>query len=418
MIEILRADSNPTSSDNVTFSITFSEFVTGVDTGDFSLTTTGSINGAFLTNISGSENNYTLTVFTGNGEGSLRLDILDNDSIINNAGSPLGGVGVSNGNFNTGEIYTIDKTVPIVTAILRAAPNPTTADSVTYMVGFTEAVFGVDASDFTLSSTGNITDAIITSVSGADNMYTVTTGTGNGSGTLHLNVLDNDSIVDTLGNPLGGPGAGNGNFTTGEEYTVNKTHVKLITEAFTSNGKNDGWVLESSENSNQGGSINAKSTTLVLGDNNQNSQYRSILQFPTHRLPNNSVITGVMLMVKKYDIAGTNPFATHQNILVDIHYGAFGSLPDRSLQSSDFQSPSCMDAIGTIQNIPMGDWYWTMLDSSAFNCINRSGITQFRLRFQIDDNNDMAYNYLRFYSGDYKKSAYRPRLIVKYYKER
>jgi len=418
VIEILRADSNPTSSDNVTFSITFSEFVTGVDTGDFSLTTTGSINGAFLTNISGSENNYTLTVFTGNGEGSLRLDILDNDSIINNAGSPLGGVGVSNGNFNTGEIYTIDKTVPIVTAILRAAPNPTTADSVTYMVGFTEAVFGVDASDFTLSSTGNITDAIITSVSGADNMYTVTTGTGNGSGTLHLNVLDNDSIVDTLGNPLGGPGAGNGNFTTGEEYTVNKTHVKLITEAFTSNGKNDGWVLESSENSNQGGSINAKSTTLVLGDNNQNSQYRSILQFPTHRLPNNSVITGVMLMVKKYDIAGTNPFATHQNILVDIHYGAFGSLPDRSLQSSDFQSPSCMDAIGTIQNIPMGDWYWTMLDSSAFNCINRSGITQFRLRFQIDDNNDMAYNYLRFYSGDYKKSAYRPRLIVKYYKER
>ncbi len=410
----LRADANPTSADSLTFSVTFSEAVTGIDSGDFSLTTTGNISGATLTNISGSGNNYTISIFTGSGDGTLRLDILDNDSIINSAGSPLGGTGASNGNFNTGETYIIDKTAPIVTAILRSDPNPTTANNVTFRVGFTEAVSGVDASDFAISTTGDITDAVITSVSGSDNMYTITAGTGSGSGSLRLDILDNDSIVDALGNPLGGAGAGNGNFTTGEEYSITKTPVEFVTETFTSNGKNDGWALESSENSNQGGEINNQAATFVLGDNHQNSQFRSILHFPTHSLPNDSVITGVMLIIKKYDMAGIDPFTTHQNILVDISDGAFGFIPYRGLQSSDFQSSSCLDAAGTIQNIPMGDWYWTFLDISAFNCINRYGITQLRLRFQLDDDNDMTYDYLRFYSGD-SDFQNRPRLIIKYY---
>ena len=420
VIGSLRIDSNPTSADSVTFSVIFSEAVTGIDLADFFLTTTDNINGAVLTNISGSGNEYIVSIFTGSGNGTLRLDILDNDSITNITEYPLGGMGVGNGNFNTGETYIIDKTVPIVTGSLRANSNPTTADKITFIVGFTEAVSGVDASDFALSATGNITDAVITSVNGSDNMYTITAGTGNGSGTLRLDILDNDSILDALGNPLGGTGTGNGNFTTGEEYTINKIPVKLITETFTSNGKNDGWVLESSENSNQGGAINAKATTLVLGDNHQNSQYRSVLQFPTHRLPNDIIITGAMLMIKKVDMAGTNPFATHQNILVDIRDGAFGFIGPfqyRGLQSSDFQSPSCQDAVGTIQNIPMGDWYWAFLDSSAFNCINRYGITQLRLRFQLDDNNNMRYDYLRFYSGD-DALRNRPRFIIKYYRNK
>jgi hypothetical protein len=35
-------------------------------------------------------------------------------------------------------------------------------------------------------------------------------------------LIDNDSIKDVSNNPLGGPGAGNGNFTAGEIYTINK----------------------------------------------------------------------------------------------------------------------------------------------------------------------------------------------------
>jgi len=55
------------------------------------------------------------------------------------------------------------------------------------------------------------------------------------------------------------------------------------------------------------------------------------------------------------------------------------------------------------------------LDSSAFQFVNRYGITQLRLRFQVDDNNDRDTDYLKFYSGDYKNIADRPQLVVEYY---
>ncbi|MCU1350636.1 MAG: repeat protein, partial [Acidobacteria bacterium] len=56
-------------------------------------------------------------------------------------------------------------------------------------------------------------------VTGSSTIWTVTANTGSGSGTLGLNLADNDSIVDAANNPLGSAGAGNGNFT-GEVYNV------------------------------------------------------------------------------------------------------------------------------------------------------------------------------------------------------
>ncbi len=418
VLSIMRADPNPTGADLISFTVAFSEPVSGVDVSDFSLSTTGSLNGALVANLSGSGTTYTVLAATGSGDGGLRLDILDDDSIWNSAGIPLGGTGAGNGIFNTGEAYSVDKTAPLVTGSLRADPNPTAAAVVNFTVVFSEPVTGVDPSDFSLSTTGTISGAAISAVSGSGNQYTVSVGTGSGDGALRLNLVDNDSIVDLVGHPLAGPGAGNGNFNSGEDYTVNKAAVNLITETFRSNGKNDGWVLESSENSNRGGSLNAKATTLVLGDDKQDRQYRTILDFPTDPLPDNAVITKALLMLKGEGVAGTNPFITHQNILVDIRSGPFGNLGPfayRGLQTMDFQSPSSRDAVGLIQNNPYYGWYWTWLDSSAFEFINLKGITQFRLRFQLDDNDDRGNDYIRFYSGDYGNVTDRPQLLVEYY---
>ena len=66
-----------------------------------------------------------------------------------------------------------------------------------------------------------VTGASITNVSGSGASYTVTANTGTGSGTLGLNLVDNDSITDGT-NPLGGSGAGNGNFT-GQVYAIDKS---------------------------------------------------------------------------------------------------------------------------------------------------------------------------------------------------
>jgi hypothetical protein len=42
------------------------------------------------------------------------------------------------------------------------------------------------------------------------------------------------------------------------------------------------------------------------------------------------------------------------------------------------------------------------------------GVTQLRLRFKLDDNNDAVANYLAIYSGD-AAAANRPELLIDYY---
>jgi hypothetical protein len=418
VLNSLLVDPNPTSADIVSFNVSFSEPVNGVDISDFFLTTSGGLSGAFVANMSGSGNTYTVLVGTGSGDGSLRLDVLDDDTILNTAGIPLGGPGAGNGSFAAGEAYTIDKTAPLVTGSLRADPNPTTAATVNFTIVFSEPVNGVDMSDFVPFTTGTITGAAVTGISGSGYLYTVSVATGSGDGMLRLDVLDDDSILDGVGNPIAGAGIGNGNFNLGEIYTINRTPVVKYVETLRANGGNDGWVLESDENSEKGGSANSRAANLVLGDDNQDRQVRVILDFPTYYLPDNAVITRALLMIKKEGVSGTDPFTTHQNILVDIHRGAFGFLgpfPYRGLQNSDFQSPSSLDSIGVIQNNPLDSWHWAWLDPASFQFIDLNGFTQFRLRFQVDDNDDMGIDQISFFSGNHGELANRPRLVVEYY---
>src|SRR5207244_1839787 len=99
---------------------------------------------------------------------------------------------------------------PTVSSITRLDANPTGASSVNFFVTFSRSVTGVDASDFTFTTTGAIAPGLITNVTaGPSATYTVTVNTGTGDGTLRLNVVDNDSIVSNDGAaiPLGGTGA-------------------------------------------------------------------------------------------------------------------------------------------------------------------------------------------------------------------
>jgi len=113
VLSSMRVNSNPTNADNVDFTVTFSELVTGVNTPDFILTTAG-ITGASVTNVSGSGTTYTVTVHTGSGNGTIRLDVADDDSIKDASDNPLGGAGAGNGNFTSGETYTIQKTENVI----------------------------------------------------------------------------------------------------------------------------------------------------------------------------------------------------------------------------------------------------------------------------------------------------------------
>jgi WD40 repeat protein len=404
VVSITRLDPSPTSAANVRFTVTFSEAVTGVDSGDFVFAIGGSLTGMFITDVSGSGTTYTVTVNTGTGSGGLGLNLVDDNSIVDSALQPLAG----NGNFE-GEVYMVEKDPPRVTNILRLDLNPAfSSQSVRYTVSFSEAVTGVDASDFVLSKTGTTGAATIIGASGSGSAYTVTVGTGNGQGAIRLDVVDNDSIRNTLNVPLGGTGVGNGNFTDGQIYNI----IVINNTTYRSNGVNDGWVLESGEDTNQGGSFNATANTFYLGDNAQDRQFRAFLHFPTYTLPDNAVIVQATLRLKKQSVFGTDPFLTHQNILVDIQYGPFSGSND--LQLVDFQATASRNAVGTFFNAPAGDWYSSTLDAAAFPYISLIGVTQFRLAFQLDDNDDLGADTLQFYSGD-GDIAYRPQLQILYY---
>src|SRR5919201_3394657 len=216
---IARASASPTNASGVNFTVTFNQSVFGVDASDFALATSG-VTGASITGVSGSGTTRTVTVNTGSGSGSIGLNLVDDDSITNLNAVPLGGTGATNGNF-TGEVYSIDRTPPSVSSISRADSNPTNASSVHWTVTFSKSVTGVDATDFAVGN-GGLSGPSITGVSGSGTTFTVTAGTGTGDGTLGLNLVDDDSITDSIGNKLGGAGTGNGN-STGESYTIDRT---------------------------------------------------------------------------------------------------------------------------------------------------------------------------------------------------
>jgi len=137
---IVRADANPTNAALVNWTVTFTEPVTGVDAGDFNLVAGGGVTGVTDASIvvSGGPAVWNVAGGTGSGDGTLRLDLADNDSIRDLAGNPLGGTGT--GTVYNGEVYTIDKTAPTsCSVVINGGDEWTTSDTVNLTLASTGA---------------------------------------------------------------------------------------------------------------------------------------------------------------------------------------------------------------------------------------------------------------------------------------
>ncbi|HEV2718530.1 MAG TPA: Ig-like domain-containing protein, partial [Thermoanaerobaculia bacterium] len=212
-----RNDPNPTHAASVQYTVTFTQSVTGVDTTDFQATVTGgAITGQSVSGVSGSGTTYTVTVNTGSGDGTLRLDVLNDGTIKSGTNVPLSG-----GTFN-GEVYTVDKTPPTVTSVNRVTGTPTNAASVQFTVTFSESVTGTSNSDFQLTTTGSVSGASVTGVTGSGATRTVTVNTGSGDGTIRCDVVTGGTIIDAAGNLFATP------FSSGQVYTIDKTAPAVV----------------------------------------------------------------------------------------------------------------------------------------------------------------------------------------------
>jgi hypothetical protein len=180
------------------------------------------------------------------------------------------------------------------------------------------------------------------------------------------------------------------------------------TLSFNSSASQDGWILETSETSEKGGTLDAVATTLRVGDGPGDKQYKSIVSFNTASIPDTATITQAVLRVRVKNIVGN--VAAFGFITYDIRKPKFGT--SILLQGGDFQAPA--DALGYgANNFSIGNG-WLVIHMFLPNTyINKTGPTQLRLRLLATDNDDLSADYYNIYSGN-AGAMNAPKLIVDY----
>ena len=215
---IALAGPSPTSAASVSWTVTFTEPVTGLTAANFVLVNGGlggtptitSVTPASATNTA----TWTVTASTGSGSGTLGLKMA-NSTNVRDADSQA----VTNLPF-TGAAYTVDRTAPAAQSIVRANASPTSQSVVSWTVTFSEAVSGLSKENFQLAATGlkgaQVTNVAPVGGSAPAAVWTVTAATGSGTGTLRLDLVNATGITDAVKlAPTGIP-------LTGQTYTVSR----------------------------------------------------------------------------------------------------------------------------------------------------------------------------------------------------
>ncbi len=236
----------------------------------------------------------------------------------------------------------------------------------------------------------------------------------NGSASSTLTVSASGSAATgTTGISVDGT---SGATTRSASVSVTVTGVAPVTVTFTSIAAEDGRTQESSELSNVGGAANSNNTgtaALRAGDLTQDRQLRSIVSFDTSSIPDTATITAATLRLVRGTVTGTNPFTTHGTCQVDIVSGAYGG--STALVASDFEAASTASAVGSLSSpAANGSPSTASLSAAGLAAINKTGRTQLKFFFTLDDNDDGGNDYVGFYSGDNATAANRPTLSVTY----
>lgn len=196
----------PTNLSSVSWTLVFSESVTGVDEADFALQIDG-ITGANITSVTGSGQNYVVTAVVGSGSGTLGIKLIDNNSIMDSALKPLAGNGVADGSTN-GESYPIDRTAPSLVSFERwfQGDGEINDDEFSFRVTFSEPVIDIDSADFVLNSetTATVTEVSELEESGGQVFEVFVSGGDleNYNGPVGLNLSSSQNITDVAGNLL------------------------------------------------------------------------------------------------------------------------------------------------------------------------------------------------------------------------
>lgn len=177
-------------------------------------------------------------------------------------------------------------------------------------------------------------------------------------------------------------------------------------------GAEDGYILGNTTTMDAWGS---GASALRLGDDASNNPYRSFLSFDTSVLPDNAEVISAGLSLMLGSISGNmagNGFPTA--FIADIKSGTFGAA---ALELGDYSqwahnaNMASFPFTGTI----VGEPVMAEFDADALQWINRTGKTQFKLRFTTNSNNNNTADFLGFRSGNDADPFNWPYLRVDYF---
>jgi choice-of-anchor B domain-containing protein len=189
-----------------------------------------------------------------------------------------------------------------------------------------------------------------------------------------------------------------------------------VTVTFVSVAAQDGYVLESGETTNAGGSLNNTASTtsaLRVGDNNQDRQYKTLVSFDTSALPDGATILSATVRLLRGTLSGTSPFTTHGTCWADVQSGGFAG--STALQTGDFQAAATAVQAASLSNAAAnGTWSAGSLNAAGLAALSKTGTTQLRVYFNLDDNDDTGNDYIGYHSADSSTAGNRPQLVVTY----
>jgi hypothetical protein len=258
------------NTNTVSYTVTFSQQVTGVDSSDFQLAVTGTVAGTVsqVTSLTGST--YTVTVSGITGVGSLGLNFVDNGSVRNLAGQPLRSPNAP-GVFNKVQTATTDD------GAFAAASGDVNADGNADLVIANE----VDDAVIVLMGNGNGTFQQQQAFAAGSFPASVALGDVNGDGKPDLLVANagSNNVSVLLGN-------GNGTFQVQHTFSVGDEPTSVALGDVNGDGKPDIVVANAADNTvgvllgNGNGTFQAQRTfasgsdpkSVVLGDVNANGK--------------------------------------------------------------------------------------------------------------------------------------------------
>jgi hypothetical protein len=197
--------------------------------------------------------------------------------------------------------------------------------------------------------------------------------------------------------------------------------VLPITATFVSVASHDGWLRESRTQADVGevaDSNDSNSYALRIGDEYDRGrrvepQLKSIVSFNTAAIPDGADIQSATLRLVRGRLEGVNPFTTHAPCYLDIVTGSFSG--NAVLEIQDFQAIATAQRVATMSNPPNnGSQSIGALNAAGRAAINKVGLTQLKIYFAVDDNDDMNADATGFYSGENAVVANRPVLEVTY----